>query len=77
MLQQFFFILGGEVCRLIPALSLLKDAKMYKQLKGTFYENVRVCFELKEGASGEYTHFKSPSTLNLVFWGRSWWEKLS
>ena len=44
---------GGEVCRLVPALSLLKDAKMYREPRKEFYENVCVCFEPKEGASGK------------------------
>ena len=44
--------IGSEVCRLIPALSLLKDGKMYKQQQKAFFENVRVCFEVKEGAAG-------------------------
>ena len=44
--------LGYEVCRLIPALSLLKDGKMYGQLQRSFYDNVRACFETKEGAAG-------------------------
>ena len=46
------YILGGEVFRLIPALSLLKDGKMYGQLQSSFYNNVRACFEAKEGAAG-------------------------
>ena len=41
------------MCRLVPALSLLKDAKMHRQPRKEFYENVRVCFEPKEGASGK------------------------
>lgn len=44
--------LGCEVCWLIPALSLLKDGKMYGQLQRSFYDNVRACFETKEGAAG-------------------------
>ena len=40
------------MCKLIPALSLLKDGKMYGQLRRSFYENVCACFEAKEGAAG-------------------------
>ena len=49
-------VIGGEVCRLIPALSLLKDGKMYGQLQRSFYENVCACFEVKEGAAGTSMH---------------------
>ena len=48
--------IGAEVCRLIPALSLLKDGKMYKHQHREFYENVRACFEIKEGAAGMSMH---------------------
>ena len=44
--------IGGEVCQLIPALSLLKDGKMYGQLQRSFYDNVRACFEVREGTAG-------------------------
>ena len=45
--------IGGEVHRLIPALSLLKDGRMHNQLRKSFYENVRACFESKQGAAGK------------------------
>ena len=44
--------IGGKVSQLIPALSLLKDGKMYGQLQGPFYDNVRGCFEVREGTAG-------------------------
>ena len=49
-------LIGAEVCRLIPALSLLKDGKMYGQMQRSFYDNVRACFEVKEGAAGISIH---------------------
>ena len=43
-------------------LSLLKDGKMYGQLRRSFYENVCAYFEAKEGAAGIiYSH-----TITLV-----------
>ena len=44
--------IGGKVYQLIPALSLLKDGKMYGQLRRSFYDNVRGCFEVREGTAG-------------------------